>query len=111
MYAIRSYYDLDANVKRNLDFMEGELKDSLWFCGGELSAAVITSYSIHYTKLYEKWCLSYRAPGPVINPYTIRRRVQSCLANTATGNTLFFPDLIARRNNNMRKVYLRILPA
>ncbi|MDH4109066.1 MAG: glutathione S-transferase [Gammaproteobacteria bacterium] len=32
---------LDANVKRNLDFMEAELNDTLWFCGDELSAADI----------------------------------------------------------------------
>ena len=37
---VRDNY-LDANVKRNLDFMEGELNDSLWFCGDELSAADI----------------------------------------------------------------------
>lgn len=37
---VRDSY-LDANVKRNLDFMEGELNDSLWFCGDELSAADI----------------------------------------------------------------------
>lgn len=30
---------LDANVKRNLDFMESTLSDSTWFCGEELTAA------------------------------------------------------------------------
>jgi len=37
---VRDNY-LDANVKRNLDFMEAELNDSLWFCGDELSGADI----------------------------------------------------------------------
>ena len=32
---------LDANVKRNLDFMESALSDSPWFCGDELTAADI----------------------------------------------------------------------
>jgi len=30
---------LDANVKRNLDFMESELHHSTWFCGDHLTAA------------------------------------------------------------------------
>jgi len=37
---VRSGY-LDANVKRNLDFMESSLNNSLWFCGDELTAADI----------------------------------------------------------------------
>lgn len=32
---------LDANVKRNLDFMESTLSESTWFCGEELTAADI----------------------------------------------------------------------
>lgn len=32
---------LDANVKRNLDFMESTLKSTPWFCGDELTAADI----------------------------------------------------------------------
>lgn len=34
-------YDLDANVKRSLDFMESSLNRSVWFCGDELTAADI----------------------------------------------------------------------
>lgn len=30
---------LDANVKRNLDFMEASLAASDWFCGGDMTAA------------------------------------------------------------------------
>lgn len=30
---------LDANVKRNLDFMESTLQHSTWFCGDEMTAA------------------------------------------------------------------------
>lgn len=32
---------LDANVKRNLDFMESTLSESTWFCGEDLTAADI----------------------------------------------------------------------
>ncbi|MDH3336300.1 MAG: glutathione S-transferase [Gammaproteobacteria bacterium] len=32
---------LDANVKRNLDFMESELQHSTWFCGDHLTGADI----------------------------------------------------------------------
>ena len=37
---VRNGY-LDANVKRNLDFMESSLNSTLWFCGDELTAADI----------------------------------------------------------------------
>jgi len=37
---VRNGY-LDANVQRNLDFMESSLNNSLWFCGDELTAADI----------------------------------------------------------------------
>ena len=37
---VRNGY-LDANVKRNLDFMESSLNRSVWFCGDELTAADI----------------------------------------------------------------------
>lgn len=37
---VRDSY-LDANVKRNLAFMEATLETSTWFCGAELSAADI----------------------------------------------------------------------
>ena len=32
---------LDANVKRNVDFLESSLESSAWFCGDELTAADI----------------------------------------------------------------------
>lgn len=35
---IRNGY-LDANVKRNVDFLESSLNHSIWFCGDELTAA------------------------------------------------------------------------
>jgi len=35
---VRSAY-LDANIKRNLAFMEKSLSESLWFCGDEMTAA------------------------------------------------------------------------
>jgi glutathione S-transferase len=37
---VRDSY-LDANVKRNLDFMEATLKKSKWFCGDQFTAADI----------------------------------------------------------------------
>ncbi|HET6565292.1 MAG TPA: glutathione S-transferase [Xanthomonadales bacterium] len=37
---VRDSY-LDANVKRNLDFMEATLKKSKWFCGDSMTAADI----------------------------------------------------------------------
>jgi len=37
---VRSSY-LDANVKRNLEFMEATLKKSKWFCGDQMTAADI----------------------------------------------------------------------
>jgi glutathione S-transferase len=37
---VRDSY-LDANVKRNLDFMESTLKTSKWFCGDAMTAADI----------------------------------------------------------------------
>ena len=37
---VRAAY-LDANVKRNLAYMESTLNKSTWFCGGELTAADI----------------------------------------------------------------------
>jgi len=37
---VRDNY-LDANVKRNLDFMESTLKNSEWFCGSKMTAADI----------------------------------------------------------------------
>ncbi len=37
---VRNGY-LDANVQRNLDFMESSLNNSLWFCGDEMTAADI----------------------------------------------------------------------
>ncbi len=37
---VRNGY-LDANVKRNLDFMESSLNSALWFCGDDLTAADI----------------------------------------------------------------------
>jgi len=37
---VRSGY-LDANIKRNLDFMEATLAESTWFCGERLTAADI----------------------------------------------------------------------
>jgi glutathione S-transferase len=43
---VRNGY-LDANVKRNVDFMESSLNSSLWFCGDELTAADIQmSYAV-----------------------------------------------------------------
>lgn len=35
---VRDNY-LDANVRRNLDYMESTLNESTWFCGDELTAA------------------------------------------------------------------------
>ena len=35
---VRDAY-LDANVTRNLEFMDATLKDSTWFCGGVFTAA------------------------------------------------------------------------
>jgi glutathione S-transferase len=32
---------LDANVKRNIDFLESSLNQSIWFCGDQLTAADI----------------------------------------------------------------------
>ena len=37
---VRDSY-LDANVKRNLDFMEATLRQSKWFCGDQMTAADI----------------------------------------------------------------------
>lgn len=37
---VRDNY-LDANVKRNLDFMEATLAKSKWFCGEQITAADI----------------------------------------------------------------------
>lgn len=37
---VRDNY-LDANIKRNLDFMEATLKKSKWFCGNTMTAADI----------------------------------------------------------------------
>ncbi len=43
---VRNGY-LDANVKRNVDFMESSLNSSMWFCGDELTAADIQmSYAV-----------------------------------------------------------------
>ena len=52
MYAIRSYYEI---VERRIVYGEG--RPGPWFDYGEwalMEKHVITSYSIHYTKLYER---------------------------------------------------------
>ena len=51
---------LDANIKRNLDFMEATLAESAWFCGEEFTAAdVQMSYAIDAaearTNLYDDY--------------------------------------------------------
>ena len=59
---VRDAY-LDANVTRNLEFMEATLKESRWFCGNVFTAAdvqmsfaleaaeVRTNLSAHYPQL------------------------------------------------------------
>ena len=66
MYAIRSYYDIDEQVEEEASFttiinklkMVGTSPMGLYQLDKELGGRqgftpVITSYSIHYTKLYE----------------------------------------------------------
>ena len=64
MYAIRSYYDhwSDWNketFKEYTSLVEGEyefkVRSKDVFGNISEEASVITSYSIHYTKLYERW--------------------------------------------------------
>ncbi len=43
---------LDANIKRNLDFMEAVLSESTWFCGEEMTAAdVQMSFAVEAAEL------------------------------------------------------------
>ena len=66
MYAIRSYYvSLDFQAKYNTNLVDDMLENSILFevdndlklstLGREDFLIVITSYSIHYTKLYERF--------------------------------------------------------
>ena len=70
MYAIRSYYDqpscpeysryFDLNVIPVAQVTLGSDDDDNTLCAGQevvyfAAPAVITSYSIHYTKLYDDW--------------------------------------------------------
>ena len=61
MYAIRSYYGLDKlNLSLNYNDISGWNIEKCpiaphdeWLCGESSDNPVITSYSIHYTKLYD----------------------------------------------------------
>ena len=78
MYAIRSYYEQDAGQDNgslkiygtidirdaNLAFTEQErLTEVLVDEGDSVAAGVITSYSIHYTKLYDPKILGAQYKG------------------------------------------------
>ena len=62
MYAIRSYYDIDAGDSvtfyyrvdpNELTAPQQRLVETAFATYDSMEGAVITSYSIHYTKLYD----------------------------------------------------------
>ena len=56
MYAIRSYYGIISDYERNKHMPSGDKLNRIAKEFG-VTADVITSYSIHYTKLYDEYAL------------------------------------------------------
>ena len=69
MYAIRSYYDCCPSTGLNLYIFDLLLIQCLLLCQREY---VITSYSIHYTKLYEELADTFE-----VSPRTIYRDIDT----------------------------------
>jgi len=64
---------LDANVKRNLDFMESTLRESSWFCGEALTAADIQmSFAVEAAEVRTNLAAGY----PMLLAYLDRIRAR-----------------------------------